>query len=79
MVPVEFDTYNDVLREFVDLLSVDLVRVVGLVGDNESTGLDKYMLLRFRDAVVISDLAGETARDEATERAGETDRLGGSA
>jgi len=75
VVLVELDTYNDVLREFVDLLSVDFVREVGGV---DSTELDKYILLRLRDAV-ISDLAGETARDEATERAGETDLLGGNA
>jgi len=77
VVLVELDTYNDVLREFVDLLSVGFVREVGL-GRFDSTGLDKNILLRLRDAV-ISDLAGETARDEATERAGETDLLGGNA
>jgi len=63
----------------VDLLSDDLVREFGIVGCIDSTGLDKYVLVRFRDVVLISDLAGETARDETTERAGETDRLGGNA
>jgi hypothetical protein len=78
LVVVELDIYNDVLREFVGLVSVDLVREVKPLCDVKSTGLDKYMLLLFR-AIETSDLAGETARDEATERAGETDRLGGNA
>lgn len=78
VVLVELGTYNDVLREFVDLLFVDFVREVELTGEVNSTGLDKYMLLRLR-AAVTSDLAGETARDEATERAGETALLGGNA
>lgn len=52
----------------------------------KSIGLVNNMLFLFRDTET-SDLAGETARDvardvardEATERAGEIDRLGGSA
>lgn len=74
VVLVELGTYNDVLREFVDLLSVGFVRDVELTDEVDS----KYILLRLRDAE-ISDLAGETARDEATERAGETALLGGNA
>jgi len=75
---VELDMYNDVLLELEDLLSVDLVREVKPACDVKSTGLDNNILLLFR-VTEISDLAGETARDEATERAGETDRLGGNA